>query len=337
MPGDLQALVQDIDAFVHGKQRPYNRQEEFAHVEARTVLLRGGSGNIPLLGAALLCALGHQGIRQFWRDFFVESRKAWMGRELMSVVYGFLHFTAVLLVYLYGPAEFKAEAKAWLNVFYTLLWLTSDSKGRTIFGGMRSAGHAPFFGVYCYILACADGQNPEKWNKGWKGKVEYSTLSKLKAQIKESAAEWRASANRGAFLRGWQPMVKVHLRKTKTGGSYWMPRNVNSNTPPWLAGRIDAKRGAEVLPAGGGNRIRQKFDDATCEQIGNVLHYHGELYPDGTMTLLDSEPIFETVWGSTVPDPPPPQDPEDQEPEPEDAGSPEPKPERKENHWTDWL
>lgn len=318
--GAEKILGKAIHAFVYGRklegQEAAQADRELAKDANPEAVVGGpGSQNIPLMRMALKACMGSILALRFFRDFFRLSRQRFMGRETMSRIYGLWHLIAVLLVYWRGPSEFKEDARDWICCFCALLWATSDSTGRTCFGGMRSAGHDIHHDCYEWVLAVAMRTNEGRWTKGWTGRWEYAVLTKLEPVLAEATAGFYRAKNKAAFLSGFRAMVPVFLVKTKTAGMYWMPHNINSNTAPWLAAKVEAGRPAEILPYHGGSRIRQKFDKARVNRTANILTYHGDLYPDGRMEVLnETEADVTLAWGATLQDPPSP----DPEPAPEE-------------------
>jgi hypothetical protein len=299
-------LTQELRAAVLGEPLPSNLYLQAGGLASS--LTSGGSANWPPMGWAVAYLQGDTAAPPAWRAFFQASRVNWMGDEWGSFIYGRMHLLAVAAVAREarkrGDADLEAEALGWLQIWWGICALTEAPNGRIMLPGMRCAGHEPLGGWREWLLALARGDGggrarAEAWGHAaglaMPHQWEWATALALEETLRLS---YQPLA--GVSVEDLPPLltwgfITLHVYRTPRGIAAWLEENRNGNTPPWMAGvSID---GQEIwAPAGGGARIRERFDHAEVERTGQALHYRSTLYPE-QMLLLPAGEGKEVVLG----------------------------------------
>lgn len=232
--------------------------------------------------------------------FWQKTMGGWMAEEIGSRnEYGIWTLIAVLIMFRFN----LKLANEWLALWWT--WMaamrTGDQGSFIMYGGMRSAQHGDIPGL---IERAADlafmpmggtpppppFDMPPSVRSQRDGNWEWPVLTLFLPEIQASALAVRKIMNAPNSLFAaqpiWKTVVPVHFEIGTNGRGFWIPNNVNGNTPPILAGMcIDGKRywapeGTGILPPG--KRIRQHFDHTMTAPTadGTGIAYVGEFFPN---------------------------------------------------------
>lgn len=157
-----------------------------------------------------------------------------------------------------------------------------------------------------------------RWDRANYSKPERAMFFSLAQDLRETAAPVRQALARGRTAFSCWPGQKlmVELATCRASGviGVWINRNVNSNTPPILGAVWRQGKWGFLPENGGGWRVRQVMDRATCSLVGPTLLYLGDKFP--TASLEATGLGIELLGGVSVPppDPPPPPTAEDEDP-----------------------
>ena len=335
--------------------------------DPKSVLLGGGSGNLPLMKNATKLWRKVAGIRDWWLEYLRLSVSAFMGREQTSpYTYGDWIPMSVACVSKWarenGDSELLAAAQDWLVAWAVLSYLYRAPDGTLARCGQRGAGeHAPGVGrgalrelaveialnpvagnaesnllAWCRGVGLeaaravmAGGKAPKpsagsggpaakavlRWDAANYAKPERALWFLAAGEIRAAAARVRAVGTDSAVLalwpKGWEIMVPISIVRTPDLVAVWIHNSVNSNTPPILAAVWRRGKGWRYLPAnGGGHRVRQVADRATCELRGTVLVYVGDKFASGSIDLgAIQNPVVIPPLGIAAPPEAPPTPP----------------------------
>lgn len=342
MAGDERYLGEELLAAVTGQPLPTKTYLRGSGGELTHLYSGLGSQNIPLLRWAVRLWTGCVEAPDTWLAILSYQRRHWMGSELGSRIYATWHFGAVLAVYAWAgehrmrhplAAELERAAGEWLLHWWCLCALLEAPDGQILMVGMRSAGHPPEVGKLEWLLALARGD--DDWRHHWERegrRLKLGLLQRwetllamvLRGSVRDSAAALDGADHYGpaGWRRALEVMPRLGLRsginvyRTGAGLAVWIDDadgddddNDNSNTAP-IMGAVWTAHGAQWLPPGGGRRIRQRHERATCRRVHGRLVYFGSEHGEHTLALPEGVPVHEVRLGYAAPVPAPAPAPE---------------------------
>lgn len=216
------------------------------------------------------------------------------GSEFMSAIYWPWHLMSHLALVRKG-GEIGERARRWVHLNWALFRAIQAPDGSLMLFGQRSAGHNPKPREADWLFALASGGDvgrAEAWCKkagaglrrGWEFEIGHELLPEMRQTWEESLSIKETDLPGLLTLR-----VPTEIIRTTEGIAVVHAANVNSNTPPILAGTAGLDGRREILPTSevrgekvpGGIRIRQRFDHATARIEGNEIVYSSSLYTEG--------------------------------------------------------
>lgn len=272
-------------ATLQGRELPSKQWQDTGDDAAKTLRPGySGSCNIPLLSAAVtLYQEAERSTIDNWLDFFEQSKLRFMGIEAGSRIYGAWHVLSVAAVGQWANEHkdplLEAAALDWLQFALDCLKRCEAPDGTLLLVGQRSAGHPPTRGLMEWIFAqssTGDQARAEGWCRdngvGLRKRWEYAATLILLPTLRR-AWTYAIPVQPHEFLSPY------HCVREAGTMAVWTERNLNPNTPPIL-GVVWTPSETKWLPDGGGERIREKFDQATCELAsdGRTLIYESSLY-----------------------------------------------------------
>jgi hypothetical protein len=293
-------------------------------------LTSGGSANWPPVGWAVRYRGGEAAAQDQWRRFFAASRETFMGTEMFSLIYWWGHVLPVAAVAEHAEASqdtaMAAAADEWLRYYFRAMELMRDSvSGAVLMVGMRSGGHDPEGAATWlgWLRALARGEDLGRWeaqgktlNLGMRNRWEYRTAKALQSTLAKPATSTEP-------LPAYGLLAAIHIYRTEEGLAVWCEKNVNGNTTPLMGAVSIFGKSLDYLPAKGGRRIRQKFEDVTVAPVDGRLVYESNLQGHDELPLPGGAVVKETALGTAgdgapVPVEPKPVDPKPVDPKPVD-------------------
>lgn len=252
---------------------------------------RGGSENWPMLCLAAVLLQGSrseqaeadtQAIK--WLSDQKETR-GWMGKEIGSRVYWYMHVEPALIFLRHGSSALKAVTLEWLDLF--VFWLTKawcSDLNRVLWLGQRSAEPGMENRKLVDDLA-AWVNNPATRFPTGNGNLPDEYI------LEEFEGEMRQAVQRQASNPHWTLVEPVTFFRGKDGSvAVYMAREVNCHTPPIL-GASTVGGTLRWAPNPPYPHIRENAGRATCDETQveerSVLIYHDyhPIRPYATVTL----------------------------------------------------